>query len=511
MDDVRRERVQQGRAVDGLRAARLRAVRCGVAVLAAVVAIVASGSLSDVAQSRPGAPAAARAGVPQGPLRAVFYDVAPVPARGLHGRPLPITPARRAAVIARQLAALRWARADAAIVPWSAPSSAGDRRLSAVLRTIAYAHSQVRVAALVTGATGTEADQIHALASKRASAQLYLRIGSRPAVFVAPAAGVPRDCAAAERWRAAASGFWLAQATFAGYERCSSAADAWFVDAPGAGAASAPGTFAIWPGYWPAGAKAPQLRRSVEAWRRSVEQMNASGAPLQLIDSLDGWGDGTAIAPSPRWRSHTRFGRYLDALHAHSPARAPLAQLPTTEAAVLSGVTAHAVSVVATVSPGSLAASWWVEFGPSTGYGQTTVPVPLPAASPPSPATAALTALVAATTYHARVVVASGAGVDVGPDVVFTTLTEPRAMRVAAAGDIACDPALTMTATTCHQVATSNAILAGSYDAVLTLGDQQYNSGSPSQFAGSYQPSWGRFKTITHPVVGNHEYGSPGA
>ena len=46
---------------------------------------------------------------------------------------------------------------------------------------------------------------------------------------------------------------------------------------------------------------------------------------------------------------------------------------------------------------------------------------------------------------------------------------------------------------------------------MLPLGDVQYNSGTASEFAGSYDPSWGRLKAITHPAVGNHEYGSPGA
>ena len=46
---------------------------------------------------------------------------------------------------------------------------------------------------------------------------------------------------------------------------------------------------------------------------------------------------------------------------------------------------------------------------------------------------------------------------------------------------------------------------------MLPLGDVQYDSGTASEFAGSYVPSWGRLKAITHPAVGNHEYGSPGA
>lgn len=42
--------------------------------------------------------------------------------------------------------------------------------------------------------------------------------------------------------------------------------------------------------------------------------------------------------------------------------------------------------------------------------------------------------------------------------------------------------------------------------AVLTLGDNQYPSGRLSDFRASYDPTWGRFKDITHPVPGNHEY-----
>ena len=92
-------------------------------------------------------------------------------------------------------------------------------------------------------------------------------------------------------------------------------------------------------------------------------------------------------------------------------------------------------------------------------------------------------------------------------------------MRVAAAGDIACDPASSAfnggagtRRRNATSVGVSNAILAGDYDAVLPLGDVQYEQrhGQLSSPA-SYHPSWGRLKAITHPAVGNHEYGSPGA
>ncbi len=48
-------------------------------------------------------------------------------------------------------------------------------------------------------------------------------------------------------------------------------------------------------------------------------------------------------------------------------------------------------------------------------------------------------------------------------------------------------------------------------DAVLTLGDNAYPDGAAADFADCYDPSWGAFRTITHPSPGNHEYATPGA
>ncbi len=83
---------------------------------------------------------------------------------------------------------------------------------------------------------------------------------------------------------------------------------------------------------------------------------------------------------------------------------------------------------------------------------------------------------------------------------------------VVAAGDIACDPAQSGfnggkgTATSCRQLATSNLILNINPAAVLPLGDNQYFCGGYDAFLKSYDLSWGRFMSVTRPVVGNHEY-----
>jgi hypothetical protein len=82
------------------------------------------------------------------------------------------------------------------------------------------------------------------------------------------------------------------------------------------------------------------------------------------------------------------------------------------------------------------------------------------------------------------------------------------------AGDIACDPtdsALNTngpglgSATRCAQMRTSNLMIDQPADAVIALGDLQYNSGTLANFNAVYDPSWGRLKFITRPVIGNHE------
>ena len=475
-----------------------------LAALLAVAAVAQSGSTQ-------------RAVKRHAPLRAIFYLTTPVRTNGLAVRPAGRYARDDAGAVKRHLAALAWARADAAIMPWALPGSPAHRKLAAVLATIASTHAHVRGVALLNRSQGSEAVQIGALASGPARAPGYLRIGSRPAVFVAPANRALRNCSLALRWRVAARAFWLAQATFPGYGRCRSAADAWFRDEPDARSASASGAYLIRPGFWQSGAKAPTLPRSPDAWERAVERMNGSGAPLQLVDSLNDWAHGSAIEPSAGWRSASGFGTYLDALHGQPPGVAPHAAPPSLAAVAVTGVTAHEASLGATVAAGSTAAAWWIEFGATTTYGQATAPVALVARSAPRSVTGALSALSAATAYHARIVVASSVGTVASTDSTFTTLPDTRSIRIAAAGDIACDPESSLfnggtgTATECHQLGVSDAILAGGYDAVLPLGDVQYDSGTAAEFAASYQPSWGRLKAITHPAVGNHEYGSPGA
>src|SRR5690606_5313132 len=46
---------------------------------------------------------------------------------------------------------------------------------------------------------------------------------------------------------------------------------------------------------------------------------------------------------------------------------------------------------------------------------------------------------------------------------------------------------------------------------VFTLGDHAYENGTAADFNNCYNPSWGRHKARTKPVVGNHDYQTSGA
>jgi acid phosphatase type 7 len=111
-----------------------------------------------------------------------------------------------------------------------------------------------------------------------------------------------------------------------------------------------------------------------------------------------------------------------------------------------------------------------------------------------------------------------------GVDATTSPITQPRSATtasdpvIAAAGDIACDPAdanfnggAGVTGSFCRMQATSDVMVGANLAAVLPVGDEQYETGLLSGFQQSYDHSWGRVKTTSRPVPGNHEYESAGA
>jgi acid phosphatase type 7 len=87
-----------------------------------------------------------------------------------------------------------------------------------------------------------------------------------------------------------------------------------------------------------------------------------------------------------------------------------------------------------------------------------------------------------------------------------TGLSPPEPLTLVAAGDIACRPELVETASACRQARTADLVGSLAPDAVAVLGDNQYEHGELANFIAVFEPTWGRFRQITHPAVGNHEY-----
>lgn len=83
---------------------------------------------------------------------------------------------------------------------------------------------------------------------------------------------------------------------------------------------------------------------------------------------------------------------------------------------------------------------------------------------------------------------------------------------IGAAGDIACDPNVPEfnggygTATECRLFQVSDLLVNTGLTAVLPVGDISNADGSLYVYQQAYDPTWGRVKSISHPVPGNHDY-----
>lgn len=92
---------------------------------------------------------------------------------------------------------------------------------------------------------------------------------------------------------------------------------------------------------------------------------------------------------------------------------------------------------------------------------------------------------------------------------------DSRPKKVVAVGDIACDPSDKNfsggSKSYCQASATYGLVKKLKPDAILALGDLQYEDGSLDKFMQSYDKNWGQIKHSIYPVAGNHEYLTSGA
>lgn len=94
----------------------------------------------------------------------------------------------------------------------------------------------------------------------------------------------------------------------------------------------------------------------------------------------------------------------------------------------------------------------------------------------------------------------------------FTISKQPeKPIVVVAMGDISCSPRVAKTETECRSEEVFEQVKKIAPDALLFLGDLQYESGSVDNFQNVFGSLIGDFKSKSWPAPGNHEYNTPGA
>jgi glycosyl hydrolase family 99/calcineurin-like phosphoesterase family protein len=365
------------------------------------------------------------------------------------------------AIIRQHIAAMQYGNIQAGIASWWGQGTPTDRRIPLLLETARGSAFRWSIYYESEGSSNPTVERIKSdliyIRDHYGNDPSFLRIDGRFVVFVY--ADATDSCAMAARWRQANTiKAYIVLKVFSDYGGCADQPDGWHQYAPAVQADLQEGySYSISPGFWKVGENA-RLGRDLTRWYASIRDMVASDAPFQLITTFNEWGEGTAIEPAKEWASASQYGAYLDALHTNGEGMPPAAT-------------------------------------------PQVMNVPTPTRVPPAPA---------ATRAPTIAPPVSQPAIAPGADAVLV-----------GAGDIACDPDdpnfknSIGTNTGCHMKQTSDIIAElgknNSLLHVFVAGDDEYENGDYNKFMQSYDVTWGRFKAITSPAVGNHEYLTPKA
>jgi hypothetical protein len=355
-------------------------------------------------------------------------------------------------VIAQHMRWLESAGMNAVIASWWGPGSNTDLKIPTILSTLHSLGSPLKLSLYYEIGSGLPAtsqitSDLDYIYTHYASDPSFLRVGGKPVLFVYNA-GNGASCSAASAFKTANAGrFYVDLKVFTGFKTCADQPDGWHQYGPAVAESWQKGySFTISPGFYKANESSPRLARDPARWAQNVKDMVASGERWQLVTTFNEWGEGTSVEPATEWSSSSGLGVYLDTLRSILGGSTPPPPPPTT----------------------------------TTTSTPTTTTTPTTTSTP----------------------------------VTTTTASSGSDPVIAAAGDIACNATSSSfnngsgTTNACRQKWTSD-LLSGmsNLKALLPLGDSQYECGDAADFAASYDPSWGRFKSITHWATGNHEYG----
>jgi acid phosphatase type 7 len=278
----------------------------------------------------------------------------------------------------------------------------------------------------------------------------YLKIDGKPVIFVYAGSGDSTDMT--YRWAQAksqvATPFYIVLKVFTDFKNAPNQPDNWHQYAPANRFSDRPPYYSyVSPGFWKDG-QSVRLPRDLGAFETAVKSMVASSSTWKLTQTWNEWGEGTSVEPGEQVIQTTTGDAIVD------PSGQPFKN------AYIDILQRHLPTLE------------------SIAISQATSPLPT---TTPSPA----------------------------PSPTSTSLPNSNIPTIVAAGDIACTKV--GTSGICRHVDVANLITSISPQAVLTLGDTQYESATYEEIMNHYDKSWGKFKSITRPSVGNHEYLTPGA
>ena len=423
-------------------------------------------------------------------------------------------------VVDQHVRALDYARVNVAIASWwGAGSHSESTRIPLLLDRTAALGSPLRWSVYYEkeGSGNPTVTEIQSdlayLKANYAGTSTWAYVQGKPVIFVWNAND--STCEVADRWKQAAAGQWyVVLKVFSGYRTCASQPDSWHQYAPAVARDAQSGySFSVSPGFWKANETTPRLARDPSRWAQDVRDMVASNAPWQLVTTFNEWGEGTAVEAAQDWSSSSGYGTYLDVLHDNGQA------------------SGGGGDTTPPTQPGTLTVASSTQTGVSLGWGASTDDVAVTgynvyvdgAKSGSTASTSyTVTGLTCGTgyTFSVRAYDAAGNLSTAATKAGSTSACSPTGGSdpvVAAAGDIACDPADGNfngglgTSGSCRQKAVSDLLLDANLAAVLTLGDNQYEDNAYAKYLQSFDPSWGRVKGLIRPGIGNHEYLTAGA
>lgn len=429
-------------------------------------------------------------------------------------------------VTKEHIAAMQYGGIQVGIASWWGQGSRTDSRIAGLLQAAGGTSFRWSIYYENESKGDPSVDQLKNdltyLHDKYGSDPSFLRVNGRFVVFVY--ADGNDACGMVDRWkRANTVGAYIVLKVFSGYRNCASQPDSWHQYSPAAATDQQRGySYAISPGFWKKG-DAVRLARDFNRWNQNVHDMVASGEPWQLVTTFNEWGEGTSVESAKEWATGSGYGAYLDALHTNGESKA---QAPTPTAVP---PTQTAPPTATNVPPTQTSQPTATNALPTNTAQPTVVDI---TATNVAPTQTSIVTMAASPTVRPAATATATRNPVVSPTLTsvptFTASPIPSPTRTAAlsstgdpvigaAGDIACDPASSSfnggngTSTNCRQKAVSDVMLNAGLRTVLALGDTQYENGALSKYQQSYDPSWGRLKNITHPAVGNHEYGTAGA